>query len=455
MQKQLRFMIIGLFAIYSMVSCKLHQEPTSIRFVFDNPETDSIQLAIIGMGAPKQYSKVSTAKNETLYFENNLPRYMSVRTPQSSAMIYLENGQQVVVNCKGEQLSFDGDLADEAEFLNEKGVVSSQNSKSYSEEWLKQRQDELDRRLKELDKADVSDVFKEMEEQRLKLTHYYNLINAPSMQAMFGSEQPVMCENYYDFLEDFNVTSDAITGISGWYKPLFDIFHQMEKEGIIDADVDDFLKQHCSRIVPQGAKEAYVLEGLNFLLKYDYRDNIDRIAVNVLPVLKSESAQRRYHQIMDAFKEAKNKFAPLAKGSLAPDFEGTSPDGTIHRLSDYKGKVVLVDIWFLGCAPCKVEMPYLMKLEEELQADDLLYITFSLDREQDVEKWKHYVSEHHLGGLQLNNTKGFKASIVKDYMLRGVPRYLIINRDGTIYNAFAPRPSDPKLKKELIKLLNQ
>ena len=64
------------------------------------------------------------------------------------------------------------------------------------------------------------------------------------------------------------------------------------------------------------------------------------------------------------------------------------------------------------------------------------------------------MAEHELYSIQLNCPNGFKASVAMDYMLRGIPRYVIIDKDGKIYDAFARRPSDPKLKLMLEELLN-
>ena len=158
-------------------------------------------------------------------------------------------------------------------------------------------------------------------------------------------------------------------------------------------------------------------------------------------------------EILKHFNPLKKKYISVSKGQMAPDFEAVDPYGDMYRLSNFRGKVVLLDIWFLGCAPCKTEMSYLKKLENELHSDNLQCITLSLDRKQDREKWKDYITEHRLTGLQLNEPNGFKASVANDYMLRGVPRYIVIDKEGKIYDAFARRPSDPKLKKMLEELL--
>jgi len=429
-------------------------QTTAIKFVFDAPAIESFTLAATTIGSPKNICTIKTSKDTTIYFEGDFKRYMYVFSPQrQSANIYMERGQELTVHLKQEQFSFEGATADICVYLNQDLEAERNENTPYSKKWLVVQNTNYKNKLKVLDQANVPDTFKALEQQRQQLLHYYSLINSPSMNDMFGNEKYPMCDNYYAFLKGFTIDSPDVLHVSGWYNALRTIFHRMEQEGLINANVDDYLYQHCTKINQQQVKEAYVIESLEFLQRHDFRDNIDAIGQWALKQVDHESARAICNEILAHFKPLKEKYASITKGSVAANFEGTTPGGEKRQLSDFNGKVVLLDIWFLGCAPCKSEMPYMKKLEEELHSDELVFITLSLDQKNDVEKWKAYVKEHQLSGVQLNSPQGFKASVVKDYMLRGVPRYIIIDKEGRIHNAFSRRPSDPKLKKELELLL--
>ena len=445
--------ILGVaLVILSLISCADKKEQASIKFIFEEPENDEIYLSINKVGSLELYSSITTDKDEVLFFKKEGPRYLYIHTNKFKyTNIYLEPGKQLVVRYKNDKLFFEGELAPEANFLN-KGAQRSKEA-LFSKVWLRNKNKELKNKLQGLRDADLPVSFKEIEEQRIMLGHYNGLVTSPSNLSMFAKDKYQLCEGYYGFLEHVKFDSKALVKVPGWYKPVFDIFSQMEKNGLIDADVDNFLYAHANRIVDKDLKEEYVLAGLSFLLKHDYRDNIDEIAQNGFRVLKSEASQKRYYHIMDQFAPLKEKYKSISKGNLAKDFSGLTPKGKVNKLSEYKGKVVLIDVWNQGCAPCKYEMPYLKLLKEAIHHEDFVCLTLSLDNEKNIEKWKQYIVDHDLIGVQLNDSKAFKSLVVKDYLISGIPKYIIVDREGKIVDAFARRPSDPKLKKQLMDVL--
>ncbi len=154
---------------------------------------------------------------------------------------------------------------------------------------------------------------------------------------------------------------------------------------------------------------------------------------------------------MEAYKKEIMKFAT---GTPAIDFSYPDATGKIHALSDYKGKVVLVDVWATWCAPCKAEIPHLEKLIEHYQKNpDVAFIGVSIDKQKDKSKWKAFVKEHGLKGVQLIADQGFKSKIIEDYEITGVPRFMLFDKEGKIVSVNSARPSSPLLKQMIDELL--
>lgn len=139
----------------------------------------------------------------------------------------------------------------------------------------------------------------------------------------------------------------------------------------------------------------------------------------------------------------------FSDGEPAINFTGTTPDGKKVSLSDFKGKVVLVDVWATWCGPCKQQIPALQKLEEEMKGKDVVFISFSVDEIKNTQKWKDFVLNEKLGGIQLMGDAAFNSSICTDYSINAIPRFMVFSKDGKIVTINAPRPSESELKELL------
>ena len=75
----------------------------------------------------------------------------------------------------------------------------------------------------------------------------------------------------------------------------------------------------------------------------------------------------------------RQRLSPVGPGRRAPDFEAFDLDGTPKRLSDYRGKVLLVNVWATWCPPCQEEMPSMQRLYQEISDDDFEILAVSVD----------------------------------------------------------------------------
>ena len=118
----------------------------------------------------------------------------------------------------------------------------------------------------------------------------------------------------------------------------------------------------------------------------------------------------------------------LEKGVPAPDFAFPGLDGKMRRLADYKGQVVLLNIWATWCAPCVAEMPSMEKLYQALKDEGFELLAVSVD-ESGAEAVAPFMKKHKLGFPVLLNPKGDIKSL---YQLTGIPESFIIDQNGII-----------------------
>ena len=136
----------------------------------------------------------------------------------------------------------------------------------------------------------------------------------------------------------------------------------------------------------------------------------------------------------------------FAEGTPGYDFKLKDVNDKTYTLSGFKGKVVVIDMWAMWCAPCLAEKPIMEKIAEGYHGrNDIVFVGVSTDGLAKKEIWKAFVKKRGFTSIELlsNHTE----SIQKYYKIEGIPRFLIFDREGKIVTVDAPRPSDPEFKK--------
>ena len=134
-------------------------------------------------------------------------------------------------------------------------------------------------------------------------------------------------------------------------------------------------------------------------------------------------------------------------------FEYENQKGGKTKLEDLRGKYVYIDVWATWCGPCRGEIPFLQKIEEKYKGKNIEFVSISVDVEKDHDKWKTFVDDKKLGGIQLIADKDWKSDFIKSYGINSIPRFILIDPNGVIVKGDAVRPSDPKLEELFDSLL--
>jgi len=139
--------------------------------------------------------------------------------------------------------------------------------------------------------------------------------------------------------------------------------------------------------------------------------------------------------------------------TVSPTFDYENFKGGKTKLEDLRGKYVYVDVWATWCGPCRAEIPHLKEVEKKYHDKKIEFVSISIDTKKDYDKWKKFVAEKELGGIQLYADNDWNSQFVKEYGISGIPRFILIDPQGKIVNANADRPSSPNLVQVLDELL--
>jgi thiol-disulfide isomerase/thioredoxin len=166
--------------------------------------------------------------------------------------------------------------------------------------------------------------------------------------------------------------------------------------------------------------------------------------------------RKKYQAKMELAKQEralKNVELDKMNNTLSPLFNYRNFKGGKSSLEDFKGKFVYIDIWATWCGPCVREIPFLQKLEEKYHDKNIVFVSISIDKQNDIDKWKKMVKDKELGGVQLLADNDWNSNFIKAFGVKSIPRFILINPNGVVVKAVADRPSDPELVKELNKFL--
>jgi peroxiredoxin len=132
---------------------------------------------------------------------------------------------------------------------------------------------------------------------------------------------------------------------------------------------------------------------------------------------------------------ARSKEGPASRfksGEEAPDFSLQSSDSKTIKLSDFRGKYVLIDFWASWCVPCRKENPNVVEAYKKYKKKGFEVLGVSLERPTDREKWLEAIKKDKLQWTQVSDLQLFDSPVVKQYGIQAIPQNYLIDPQGKI-----------------------
>ncbi|MDN5284233.1 MAG: Thiol-disulfide isomerase or thioredoxin [Mucilaginibacter sp.] len=247
-------------------------------------------------------------------------------------------------------------------------------------------------------------------------------INTPDSlkYAMIGGTQlNVDCREVVKLLTPFKIEMEALK--------------IAQREADVIRDFRPILKaayvELASRQEP--AQEAFINAHLHSLV------GLDLLTKAVDPAFNLVKAKSLFAKFPKELREsvsgkAYSHLFDVALGCQAPDFTAQNLKDENVKLSDYKGKYVLLDFWASWCMPCRADNPHVKKLYEQYKGPNFAILGVSVDRAAGKKYWIKAINDDGITWDQVSELKGFQGTAPMLYSITAVPTNFLIDPSGKI-----------------------
>jgi thiol-disulfide isomerase/thioredoxin len=169
----------------------------------------------------------------------------------------------------------------------------------------------------------------------------------------------------------------------------------------------------------------------DILAKALYGKKVDVVLDNYNDFLLNNT----YYEFNDKITTAYQKAIKYHIGSPAPKFSLITKEGHLASLDELKGKPIFINFWASWCHSCMKKMDKMKELQAEMEEKGIVFLQISFDRSK--EQWTETIAKKEYTGQHIFLEGGVSSSLAKDYNVRALPQYYLIDKSGN----FAKTPA--------------
>ena len=229
--------------------------------------------------------------------------------------------------------------------------------------------------------------------------------------------------NEFFSLVDFN---DEVYNHLPWVFERFKSYTEtLTRVRIQDAQQKAFLDNMLNKIPKKSRTYQLALSGIIASLNKAKANNFAVFAQHFIDEFKDSQPEAA----ADLQKQV-DQMKSLLVGGTAPDFSQKTPEGEELKLSDLKGKVVLLDFWASWCGPCRRENPNVVRVYNKYKDKGFDILGVSLDKTKD--RWLKAIEDDGLTWHHVSDLKGWQNKVAQAYGVSSIPHTVLLDEEGKI-----------------------
>ncbi|MFN8254714.1 MAG: TlpA disulfide reductase family protein [Bacteroidales bacterium] len=468
----MKYFLLYLVITLGLLSCtKPENEKIVLYGEFKNSkEIDSVYLNVQGVFEEVLHSaKLSKEGVFIIKIDKEFPGFYDFRCGDFSCEMFLSPGDSLYVNA---------DLSDFNKSLTFKGIGSENNMamltikrstptvspeityaldekafSAFNDSLLNARNNWLSENSAR--NSNITSTFVEAQ----KNVHLYrwanNYLLYPSYHAYYGNQPDFKpSDKFSSYLKKINFNDTTLLGNSAYTRFITSYFQvKLRDEVRKDSSLLTSRKKVIEKIFELFRNEVKVQKTLAFL-KYNILLNVVNLegTKEIKPIVEQFITETENKIYKNKLISELNKWKNCEPGMELKNYRFSDIHGKEFLFSNYKGKIIYIDVWASWCGPCIAEIPYLKKLEEKFRNSKIVFVSISID--ENKLEWEKSIKTEKLGGIQLW-AEGWKHQFCSDFNINSIPRFILIDSQGLIYDNNAVRPSgkiDAKIS-ELLKAI--
>lgn len=431
----MKYLIFIYIALLSLASCS-NKESVEIEFIVNISSVDKLVIT-----TPDNYIDIQLDEfgMATSHIEIKKACFASVYYGGLGFDVFLSPGKDMSIKISQLDAEFNCEISCDDGGISNYLVNDNKNKRSLSyqeykldeADYIQKINELLEQELNKAKQLAFSEDFNKLNLERVKYDILYSFGIYPQYHSYESNNVNYLPgDTYIDFANKYFKPLPELYGLSSYISYMDNIAIANANKHIIDWDSRDFtvnvLNFIQEKISDAKLKDILITKRVNYYLTTTGLNKSEEF----IKIFRDNVKDKYFNKQIEVLIK---RLTSLEKGSKSHAFKFKDIDSNTFSLEDFKAKYTYIYVWASWCSSCKEDLIVFNDLQNKFKDKNISFVSLSLDNDKAV--WKRNINELNLSGIQLNYDRDIE--FMEDYMIYYLPRYILLDKNGNIFDARA------------------